>query len=63
MRERVRRLREASLDTPPSISAERAVLLTRFYREEAGEHSVPVLRAKAFHHLCEHGGCRGWLRR
>ncbi|HOY60865.1 MAG TPA: pyruvate formate lyase family protein, partial [Verrucomicrobiota bacterium] len=25
-----------------------------FYRAHEGRHSVPVMRAKAFHHLCEH---------
>ena len=38
----------------PSISAERAELLTDFYQRRAGKHSVPVLRALAFRHLCEH---------
>ena len=54
MNERVRRLRDRSLASRPSISAERAVLLTEFYREHEGRHSVPVLRALAFRHLCEH---------
>ena len=53
MTERVQRLRQQSLDAAPSISAERAVLMTRFYRENQGKHSVPVLRALAFQHLCE----------
>ena len=54
MNERVTRLRERSLADRPSISAERAVLLTEFYREHEGRHPVPVLRALAFRHLCEH---------
>lgn len=54
MNERVKRLRQASLDAEPSISAERALLLTEFYREHEGKHPVPVLRAMAFRHLCEH---------
>ncbi|MBP7867666.1 MAG: glycyl radical protein [Acidobacteria bacterium] len=54
MNERVKRLRQASLDAEPSISAERALLLTGFYRENEGKHPVPVLRAMAFRHLCEH---------
>jgi formate C-acetyltransferase len=41
-----------SLDTHPSVSIERAVLLTGFYRENIGKYSQPVLRARAFHHLC-----------
>ncbi|MEW6252168.1 MAG: glycyl radical protein [Planctomycetota bacterium] len=54
MTERVRRLREASIEARPSISPERAQLMTRFYRENAGKHAAPVLRALAFKHLCEH---------
>jgi len=46
-------LREESLEARPAISAERALLLTEFHREHEGRHSVPVLRALAFRHLCE----------
>jgi formate C-acetyltransferase len=53
MNERTRRLRLESLDAIPTISAERAVLLTEFYRENLGRWSVPVMRARAFAHLCE----------
>jgi formate C-acetyltransferase len=52
MRERVRRLRQRSLDTHPSVSIERALLLTEFYRENIGKYPQVVLRAKAYHHLC-----------
>ena len=54
MNDRTRRLRKESLDTEPSISSERAEILTRFYRAELGKHSVPVMRALAFRYLCEH---------
>lgn len=54
MTPRVERLRQVSLDTPPSISAERAVLLTEFYRENEGKHPAPDLRALSFLHLCRH---------
>ncbi len=54
MNPRVRELRRQSLDTAPSISIERAVLLTDFYRDNLGRWPQPVLRAKAFHHLCAH---------
>jgi formate C-acetyltransferase len=53
MTPRTEALRRLSLDTPPSISAERALLLTRFYRDHDGRLSVPVMRARAFLHLCE----------
>jgi formate C-acetyltransferase len=54
MTERTARLRQASLDGRPSISEERAVLLTDFYLAHEGKHSVPVMRALSFRHLCEH---------
>ena len=54
MNARVAELRERSLAARPSISAERSLILTRFYREHLGRHSTPVLRALAFRELCEH---------
>ena len=54
MTDRTRRLREESLSAEPSLSSERAMLLTEFYRENEGLHPVPILRALAFQHLCEH---------
>jgi pyruvate formate-lyase/glycerol dehydratase family glycyl radical enzyme len=53
MTERTMKLRQRSLDTPPSITAERACLLTGFYQANAGKFSVPVLRARSFLHLCQ----------
>ena len=53
MNERTARLRQESLDAVPTISAERAELMTAFYRENAGRWSAPVMRARAFLHLCE----------
>jgi len=38
----------------PSLSSERAMLLTEFYLENEGLHPVPILRALAFQHVCEH---------
>lgn len=52
MNPRTARLRQESLDTVPTISAERALLLTEFYRENLGRLSTPLLRAKSFLHLC-----------
>src|SRR5512137_696736 len=50
--ERVKMLREQSLNAVEKISAERAVLITRFYKsDEAREVSAPVRRAKAFEYL------------
>jgi len=54
MTERVRQLRQDSLDAQPAISTERAELITAFYRRHEGTASTPVLRARAFRHLMEH---------
>jgi len=54
MTPRTERLRRESLDAVPSLSPERAKLLTDFYQAELGRHSVPVLRARAFLHLAAH---------
>jgi pyruvate formate-lyase/glycerol dehydratase family glycyl radical enzyme len=52
MNERVRKLREQSLNAVETLSAERAVLMTQFYKSDgSGELSVPVRRAKAFEYL------------
>jgi formate C-acetyltransferase len=52
MNERVGKLREQSLNAVETISAERAILMTRFYKsDEARELSAPVKRAKAFEYL------------
>ncbi len=54
MNDRVSRLRRESLDAVPSVSIERALLLTEFYRENEGRWPAPLMRAHAFHHLCTH---------
>jgi formate C-acetyltransferase len=54
MTERVARLRQQSLDAVPSLSAERAELMTAFYRQNTDLMSVPVRRALAFQYLVEH---------
>ncbi len=54
MKRRTKKLRRESLDTPPSISPERAELLTAFYADNHGRYSVPEMRARAFLHLCEY---------
>ena len=53
MNARVTRLRQMSFETEPSISAERALLVTEFYEENYGRYSYPVLRAMNFKNLCE----------
>jgi pyruvate formate-lyase/glycerol dehydratase family glycyl radical enzyme len=52
MNDRVRKLRQASLDTKPCISTERAEMMTEFYQHSL-EPSAPVRRALAFKYLME----------
>jgi formate C-acetyltransferase len=52
MNERVQRLRKLSVETEPSLSIERALHETAFYRENLGKHSTPVLRALNFRDHC-----------
>jgi len=55
MTERVKRLREQSVNTKPYISTERAELLTEFYQSGVVDTvSTPVARALAFKYLLEH---------
>jgi pyruvate-formate lyase len=54
MNARIEKLCEISLNTQATISAERALLLTQFHKENEGKFSVPVMRARAFYHLCKH---------
>lgn len=54
MNNRIKKLRQLSLDAVPAISLERAVLLTDFYTSGATDRvSVPVARAMAFKYLLE----------
>ena len=52
MTERVKKLREQSVTAIPHLSAERALLMTEFYREGAFL-SPPIRRAMAFKRIME----------
>ncbi|HET90785.1 MAG TPA: formate C-acetyltransferase/glycerol dehydratase family glycyl radical enzyme, partial [Chloroflexi bacterium] len=54
MSERVVRLRQQSVEAVPTLSTERAELLTEFYRRDRGAVSPPVQRALAFQYLMAH---------
>ncbi len=56
MNDRIQRLRTRCVTTQPSVSDERARLLTDFYRSDVSRDasSVAVQRALAFQHLLEH---------
>lgn len=54
MNERIKKLREQSLNAVPTISCERAKLLTEFYKSGKAESvSIPVARAMAFKYILE----------
>jgi formate C-acetyltransferase len=52
MNDRIRMLRKISVETAPSLSIERALHETEFYRENLGKYSIPVLRALTFLDHC-----------
>jgi trans-4-hydroxy-L-proline dehydratase len=55
MTDRVMQLREQSLTSVETLTAERATLITDFYKSDsAAALSAPVLRAKAFEYLLRH---------
>ena len=53
MNHRIQRLRKLSFDAEPTISIERALHETVFYKENYGKHPIPVLRALNFLDHCE----------
>lgn len=48
MNPRIQRLRKLTVETEPTISIERALHETAFYKENYGKYSIPVLRAMTF---------------
>ncbi len=52
MNERIQKLRKLSVDAVPTLSIERALHETAFYRENYGKLSVPVMRAANFLDHC-----------
>jgi len=55
MNKRIRKLRDKSLQAVPSITAERAILVTDFYKKNASATLSPAMkRALAFRHILEH---------
>ena len=53
MNDRIRRLRKESLETQESLSIERALITTKFYRENLGKYSEPMMRALNFLEICK----------
>ncbi|MBK7096271.1 MAG: glycyl radical protein [Saprospiraceae bacterium] len=53
MNKRIQRLRKLSFDTKPTLSIERALHQTQFYKEHNGKFSTPVMRAMTFLDHCK----------
>ena len=53
MNERIKRLRQQNFDTPTTLSIERAMIETAFYKEHYGTMPIAVLRAKNFYEICK----------
>ena len=53
MNARIRRLRQQNFDTPTTLSIERALIETAFYKANAGTMPIAVLRARNFFELCQ----------
>ena len=53
MNERIKRLRQENFDTPTTLSIERALIETAFYKQNYGTMPTPVLRARNFYEICK----------
>ena len=53
MNDRIRRLRQQNFDTPTTLSIERALIETEFYKKNFGTMPTPVLRARNFYEICK----------
>ena len=53
MNARIRRLRQLNMQTPTTLSIERALIETDFYKKNYGTMPVPMLRARNFYEICK----------
>ncbi|MDD2438130.1 MAG: pyruvate formate lyase family protein, partial [Massilibacteroides sp.] len=53
MNDRIKRLRKLSFEAKPSLSIERALIETEFYKENYGKYPIPILRALNFFEICK----------
>ena len=53
MNERIQKLRKISFETEPSLSIERALIQTNFYKKNFGKFSIPVMRGLNFLEICK----------
>ena len=50
---RIERLRQQNFDTPTTLSIERALIETEFYKQNYGTMPTPILRARNFYEICK----------
>ena len=53
MNDRVKRLHQQSIDTPTTLTIERALIETAFYKENYGKMPNCILRAQNFYEICK----------
>jgi len=54
LNQRIKKLREQSINAVPTLSPERAILITKFYKSELAKNaSIPIQRALAFRYIHE----------
>ncbi|WP_123053655.1 trans-4-hydroxy-L-proline dehydratase [Clostridium sp. JN-1] len=53
MNDRIKKLRKQSVTTKPTLSIERALLVTEAYKKYEGSVDIPILRALTFKHIME----------
>ena len=53
MNARIKRLRQQNFETPTTLSIERALIETAFYKENYGTMPIAVLRARNFYEICK----------
>lgn len=54
MNDRIKRLRKETFEAAPSLSIERALIETRFYKENESKYPIPILRALNYYEICKH---------
>ncbi|MCQ2213089.1 MAG: glycyl radical protein [Bacteroidaceae bacterium] len=53
MNDRIKRLHQQSIDTPTTLTIERALIETAFYKENYGKMPNCILRARNFYEICK----------
>lgn len=53
MNTRIQKLRKLSFETEPTLSIERALIQTKFYKKNFGKYAIPVMRSLNFLEICK----------